>query len=103
MCSRMGDPGNELGDITVKRGVTPATGHNRGYDDRPMTDKSIFKIGIVGTIFTAICCFTPLLVVLLGVVGLSSLVGLLDLVLLPALAIFLLLTGYGLWKRRRKA
>jgi mercuric ion transport protein len=68
-----------------------------------MTEKSLLKIGIVGTIITAICCFTPLLVVVLGVIGLSSLIGLLDLVLLPALAIFLLITGYGLWKRRRTA
>jgi mercuric ion transport protein len=71
--------------------------------DRQMTEKSLLKIGIVGTIITAICCFTPLLVVVLGVIGLSSLIGLLDLVLLPALAIFLLITGYGLWKRRRTA
>ncbi|HEX9789151.1 MAG TPA: mercury resistance system transport protein MerF [Kiloniellales bacterium] len=68
-----------------------------------MTDKSILKIGVVGTIVTAVCCFTPLLVVLLGVIGLSSLIGRLDVVLLPALAMFMLLTGYGLWKRRRKA
>jgi mercuric ion transport protein len=68
-----------------------------------MTDKSLLKIGVVGTLVTAICCFTPLLLVLLGAIGLSSLIGLLDLVLLPALTIFLLLTGYGLWKRRRKA
>ena len=72
-------------------------------DDRLMTDKSILKIGVVGTIVTAVCCFTPLLVVLLGVIGLSSLIGRLDVVLLPALAMFMLLTGYGLWKRRRKA
>ena len=68
-----------------------------------MTDKSLLNIGVVGSVVTAICCFTPLLVVLLGAIGLSSLIGLLDLVLLPALAMFLLLAGYGLWKRRRKA
>jgi hypothetical protein len=34
----------------------------------------------------ALCCFTPILVILLGVVGLSALTWYLDYVLLPALA-----------------
>jgi mercuric ion transport protein len=66
-----------------------------------MTSKSLLQTGIVGTIVAAICCFTPLLVILLGAIGLSSAVGLLDLVLLPALGLFIVITGYGLWKRFR--
>lgn len=66
-----------------------------------MTDTSLLKIGVVGTIIAAVCCFTPLLVIVLGAIGLASLIALLDLVLLPTLAIFLLVTGYGLWKRYR--
>lgn len=66
-----------------------------------MTPNTLLKVGIVGTIITAICCFTPLLVILLGAVGLSALTGMLDVVLLPALGIFLIITGYGLWKRTR--
>lgn len=66
-----------------------------------MTTNTPLKVGIIGTIVTAICCFTPLLVILLGAVGLSALIGMLDVVLLPALGIFLLITGYGLWKRTR--
>ena len=65
-----------------------------------MNHNSLLKAGIVGTVITALCCFTPVLVVLLGALGLSALVGWLDIVLLPALAIFLALTGYALWKRR---
>ena len=65
-----------------------------------MNDR-LLQIGIIGTIVAALCCFTPLLVVLLGAVGLSGLVGLLDYVLLPALVIFLAITGYALWKRRQ--
>ena len=61
----------------------------------------LLQIGIVGTIVAAICCFTPVLVVLLGSVGLSALIGYLDIVLLPALVIFLVITGYALWKRSR--
>lgn len=68
-----------------------------------MNEKTLLKVGITGTIIAAICCFTPALVILLGVLGLSSLVGMLDIVLLPALAIFLVITGYALWKRSRPA
>ena len=61
----------------------------------------LLQIGIIGSIIAALCCFTPVLVILLGAVGLSSLTGYLDMVLLPALAIFLVITGYALWKRSR--
>jgi mercuric ion transport protein len=65
-----------------------------------MTNKNLLRTGIIGSIIAAICCFTPALVILFGVIGLSSLVGILDYVLLPTLAIFFALTGYALWKRR---
>ncbi|MEQ9643659.1 MAG: mercury resistance system transport protein MerF [Alphaproteobacteria bacterium] len=66
-----------------------------------MNARRWLQVGVIGSVFAAICCFTPVLVVLLGAVGLSALVGWLDLVLLPALAGFLLVTGYGLWLRYR--
>ncbi|HUS56131.1 MAG TPA: mercury resistance system transport protein MerF [Thermohalobaculum sp.] len=66
-----------------------------------MDNNRLLKLGIIGSIIAALCCFTPVLVVLLGVVGLSALVGWLDLVLFPALAVFLAITGYALWKRHR--
>lgn len=68
-----------------------------------MKDGTLLKVGITGTVIAAICCFTPALVILLGAIGLSSLVGMLDVVLLPALAVFLVITGYALWKRSRPA
>ena len=43
-----------------------------------------------------------MLVVLLGVVGFSALTGWLDVVLLPALAVFVALTVYAVWRRRRR-
>lgn len=58
------------------------------------------KTSIIGTIVAAICCFTPALVVLLGLFGLSSLIGMLDYILLPALFIFLYITVHALWKRQ---
>ena len=68
-----------------------------------MTNNTLLKTGVVGTVVAALCCFTPLLVVLLGALGLSALVGYLDFVLLPALAFFVLLTVYALWKSRQKS
>ena len=67
-----------------------------------MDDKRLLKTGIIGSVVMALCCFTPILVVLFGVVGLSAAVSYLDLVLLPALAVFLTITGYALWKRSRR-
>lgn len=57
--------------------------------------------GVIGTIVAAICCFTPILIVLLGAVGLSAAVVYLDFVLFPALAIFLAITGFALWRRKK--
>lgn len=65
-----------------------------------MSDNRLLKLGIVGSIIAALCCFTPVLVILLGSVGLSALVGYLDIVLLPALGVFLAITAYAFWKRR---
>ncbi len=67
-----------------------------------MNDKKLLKIGIVGTVIAALCCFTPILVVLLGVVGLSAALGWLDYVLLPSLAFFVGLTVYAVYRRQRK-
>jgi mercuric ion transport protein len=48
-------------------------------------DRTLLRVGIVGTVIAALCCFTPALIVLVGVVGLSAITGYLDLVLFPAL------------------
>jgi hypothetical protein len=61
----------------------------------------LVRIGIVGAVITALCCFTSVLVVLLGIVGLGALSGYLDYVLLPALAVFLGLTAYGLVRQKQ--
>jgi mercuric ion transport protein len=66
-----------------------------------MKNSTLLKTGIVGTILALICCFTPLLVVLLGALGLASLIGFLDFILLPILAVFIFITLFALWKRQR--
>jgi mercuric ion transport protein len=67
-----------------------------------MSDKGARKclrVGTWGAVVTAICCFTPILVVGLGIVGLGMLIPYLDYVLLPALGLFLVLGAFGLWQK----
>lgn len=66
-----------------------------------MAALALLKVGVIGSIVTAICCFTPVLVVLFGALGIAWLVGYLDYVLFPALVLFLCITLYSLWRLRR--
>lgn len=66
-----------------------------------MKNRTLLWTGATGSVIAAICCFTPALVLLLGAVGLSAWLGSLDYVLVPALAFFLAITGYALWKRKQ--
>ena len=64
----------------------------------------LFRVGIVGSVVTALCCvgvLTSLLVAGLAAVGLGALTRNLDLVLFPTLAVFLAVTLAGWWLRRR--
>ena len=63
-------------------------------------NKKLLATGLIGTIVTALCCFTPLLVVTLGVLGLSAWVVGLDYVLFPLLALFIGITVYALVTKR---
>ena len=63
--------------------------------------KTLLRVSIIGTTLVALWCFNPVLVILLGVVGLSALTGYLDYVLLPALAIFIGLTIYAIQRKRQ--
>lgn len=65
-----------------------------------MKDKMLVT-GVTGTVIAALCCFTPVLVVLFGVIGLSAYIGMLDYVLFPALFFFAGLTIYALVRRSR--
>ncbi|MSO92126.1 MAG: mercury resistance system transport protein MerF [Rhodospirillales bacterium] len=59
----------------------------------------LLRTGVIGTAIAALCCFTPILVVLLTAVGLSAAIGWLDYVLFPALAMFLGLAVYAFLRR----
>ncbi len=63
--------------------------------------KTLLGVSTIGTVIIVLCCFTPILVILLGAVGLSAMTGYLDFVLLPALAIFVGLTIYALWRKKQ--
>jgi len=64
-----------------------------------MANKKLFKTGIVGICVSAVCCFTPALVLLLGVLGFSAWLTWLDYVLIPSLVMFIALTLYA-WFRK---
>lgn len=66
-----------------------------------MQSNQLLRFGVIGTVIAALCCFTPILVILFAAVGLSWAVGYLDYVLLPALFVFIGLTIYALWRRQR--
>lgn len=63
-----------------------------------MAKFTLLKVGVVGSIITALCCFTPVLVVLLGVIGLAWVVGYLDYILIPLLLICVGITLYAIWR-----
>ncbi len=66
-------------------------------------DDKLLKRGLIGSAIAAIFCFTPVLVVAFGVAGLSAYMGWwLDyFVLYPSLAVFLGITVYAIYRRRK--
>ena len=68
-----------------------------------MNNQRLFRLGIIGSVIAALCCFTTVLVSLLAVVGLSAAVGWLDYVLFPALFVFIGITIYAVLQRRKTA
>ena len=67
------------------------------------TNKKLLTTGITGTVVAALCCFTPVLVILFGAIGLSAWLGWINCVLFPPLGIFVLLTIYAVYQRSRQS
>ena len=65
-------------------------------------NKKLMSTGLIGTVLAALCCFTPILAVAFGALGLSAIVGWLDVVLIPVLVFFVGLTVYALLIKNRK-
>lgn len=68
-----------------------------------MNDRVLIRTGTAGATVAAICCATPVLAVLLPLVGLSTWLARADLVLFPLLAASLGLIAWGVYRRRTKA
>lgn len=62
-----------------------------------MNDKTLLRSGLTGSVIAAICCFTPLLVLLVAGAGLSALAGWLDYALFPLLFGSLGVVAQALW------
>ena len=68
-----------------------------------MDNQTLLKTGIAASVVAALCCATPILVILFGVLGLSAWVGWLDYVLIPALVVSIGIAAYALHRRRDEA
>jgi mercuric ion transport protein len=67
-----------------------------------MNDDKMLKRGLIGSVFAAICCFTPFLVFIVAGVGLSAYIGWLDYALFPLLFASLAVVAHALWLRAGK-
>ncbi len=65
-----------------------------------MRDRGFITAGAIGAVLAAICCATPLLVVVFGTLGLTAWLANADYVLIPALIICLGLIGFGFYRSR---
>jgi mercuric ion transport protein len=68
-----------------------------------MNDATLFKRGLIGSFVAALCCFTPILVVLVAGAGLSAIVGWLDYALFPMLFASLGVVAQAVWLREGRA
>ena len=67
-----------------------------------MNNNRLLGVGIIGAIVAAICCFTPVLVILLVAIGFGWITGYLDYLLLPVLFICCVIIVYALWQQRSR-
>jgi mercuric ion transport protein len=70
----------------------------------PTAARKGFIAAVVGTVLVALCCVTPVLVVVLGAAGFGLLTPYLDYVLLPALVVMLVVTvlAYRKWRQAQE-
>lgn len=75
-----------------------------GFMEINTVKNKLLVLGSGGTVLAILCCFTPLLPVVLTALGLTGLLSAIynDAVLLPILAGFLILTGYALWRQKKQ-
>ncbi len=66
-----------------------------------MEPRTLAKVGIIGVIAAALCwtCLAPVLVLLLGVVGLSAYAGYLDYAIMPLMLLFMGIMMFGIYRQ----
>jgi mercuric ion transport protein len=64
-----------------------------------MSNKGCVCTGAVGSVIAAICCFTPVLVVVLSGLGLATWLAYADYILFPLLFASLALLAFGLYRQ----
>lgn len=64
--------------------------------------KKGFYAALAGIVVVALCCFTPILVVTLGAIGLSAFTPYLDYVLFTALIVLIFIVGLS-YRKYKKA
>ena len=65
-----------------------------------MHDRTLIITGAIGAVFAAICCMTPLLIIVFGAAGLTAWLAKADYVLIPSLILCLALVAFGLYRRQ---
>ena len=65
-----------------------------------MKNQTLINTGVAGAAIAAICCVTPILIIVLATIGLSTLATKADYILIPVLVGSLLLLAVGLYRRR---
>jgi mercuric ion transport protein len=63
-------------------------------------DAKLIGTGVAGAMLSMVCCFTPLLAIVLGALGLTAFVAKLDFVLIPVFVASIALVGFALLRRR---
>jgi mercuric ion transport protein len=69
--------------------------------ERGQDSKTVWISAVVGVVLVALCCFTPVLVIIFSLVGLSALTPYLDYVLFPALIVLVIVAvmAYRKWQQ----
>ena len=62
---------------------------------------TLLGTGVAGALLSMLCCFTPVLVIMLSAVGLTAFVAKLDYVLIPVFIASIALVIFALVRRRR--
>ena len=65
-----------------------------------MRDSTLITTGAIGAVLAAICCATPVLVAVLGAIGLTGWLAKADYVVIPALILCLGVIVFGVYRGR---